>query len=239
MMRRTASAPADSQLLLMQHTAGMPVPLVGTIRVNVDGESNGTMFTEFRSVPTVFNTFQKWPYSDMIATQTTANGSRTVWFTLCFHAVREMIIKAESLLLELINDLNALGYADEDMSSMFSFQPLPQSWVREGNVLGLDESLKEDAILFLAQTFVQTREMEAFFQRRFAAVTAELEEYAVEIGADTPFRYMNYVHPTQDPLASYGEKNVAFIRDVAKEYDPTGFFQDRVSGGFKISAVGA
>lgn len=240
LMGTTAQNPADSQLLLFQHSAGMPVPLVGTIRVNVEANASAPQFRNLGDVPTVVNTFQEWSYSDMIETQVTANGQRTVWFSLCFHAVREMIDKAEEMLLEFLAELNALPNAQDASSTMFSFQPLPKHWAQVnpgGNVLGLDESLKEDSILFLAQTFVTSRQMEAFFHQRFGVITAKLEAYAISIGANTPFRYLNYAHPTQDPLKSYGEKNVAFLKDVAAEYDPSGFFQTRVSGGFKISAV--
>jgi hypothetical protein len=68
--------------------------------------------------------------------------------------------------------------------------------------------------------------MGSFFQTRFAAVISELEAYAESIGANTAFRYLNYVHPSRKPLQSYGAKNVAFMKEVAAGYDPEGFFPD-------------
>lgn len=49
------------------------------------------------------------------------------------------------------------------------------------------------------------------------------------------FIYLNYASPKQDPLCGYGADNVAFMKKVAKKYDPTGVFQKLQPGGFKLS----
>lgn len=231
---------ADSQILMYQHETGWEEPTVGTLAVNVDGHSNSSIFTAIKDVPTVSEFAGQFTYGQLIGSGAADSGKRNVWYSICFHAVREMIDKSEELMMGFISELNSLSYADSDMDTMFSFQPMPKSWAQVnpgGNVLGVDESLTEDSILFLAQTAVTSRHAEAFFQTRLAAITAEIEDYAESIGANTPFRYLNYVHPSQNPLKSYGAKNVAFMKEVAAEYDPSGFFQTRVNGGFKISAV--
>lgn len=51
------------------------------------------------------------------------------------------------------------------------------------------------------------------------------------------FRYLNYSDISQDPLRTYGESSVKKMQEVAFKYDPTGIFQTRVPGGFKISDV--
>nr|XP_036577396.1 FAD binding domain-containing protein [Colletotrichum truncatum]KAF6784367.1 FAD binding domain-containing protein [Colletotrichum truncatum] len=48
---------------------------------------------------------------------------------------------------------------------------------------------------------------------------------------------MNYANPEQDVIGSYGEENVKFLKETAAKYDPTGFFQQRVPGGWKKSAI--
>lgn len=235
-----SSNKADSQILMWQHEAGWSEPTVGSIPINVDNDKNSTIFSSLDKAPRVSEFLGEFSYGQLISSDSAPNGKRNVWYSMCFHAVTDMFEKSEELLLKLIRELNSLSYADETMDTMFSFQPMPVSWGKVnpgGNVLGVDESLKEDSILFLAQAAVSSKEMEAFFQTRLAAVIAELEAYAESIGASTAFRYLNYVHPSQKPLQSYGAKNVAFMKEVAAEYDPSGFFQTRVSGGFKISDV--
>jgi hypothetical protein len=59
-----------------------------------------------------------------------------------------------------------------------------------------------------------------------------------EVGGKRRFRYANYAACWQDPLASYGEENWAFVGDVARRYDLEGVFQMRCPGGFKVSKVG-
>lgn len=60
---------------------------------------------------------------------------------------------------------------------------------------------------------------------------------AEDITRSVKFRYLNYSDVSDDPLATYGDDNVKRMREVAKKYDPTGIFQTRVPGGFKISKV--
>lgn len=60
---------------------------------------------------------------------------------------------------------------------------------------------------------------------------------AEEIIRSVKFRYLNYSDISDDPLATYGDDNVKQMREVANKYDPTGIFQTRVPGGFKISKV--
>lgn len=48
------------------------------------------------------------------------------------------------------------------------------------------------------------------------------------------FEYLNYAGPHQSPLASYGADNLNFLRQISKKYDPTGVFQSKVPGGFKL-----
>lgn len=65
----------------------------------------------------------------------------------------------------------------------------------------------------------------------------DLEELTKEVGGDVDFRYLNYCDGSQDPLEGYGAENIRKMKDAAAKYDPTGVFQTRVPGGFKISKV--
>lgn len=66
----------------------------------------------------------------------------------------------------------------------------------------------------------------------------ELAKFADSVGAGNPFIYLDYAYKTQDPLASYGEENLAKMKKVAEKYDPEGVFQTMVPGGFKLSKAG-
>lgn len=79
----------------------------------------------------------------------------------------------------------------------------------------------------------------AIAETEFLAAMAQLREFAIDKGVLLDFVYMNYAHPGQDALGSYGRESVQYMRKVAAKYDPEEFFQKRVPGGFKIIRVEA
>lgn len=60
------------------------------------------------------------------------------------------------------------------------------------------------------------------------------ESVQQSVGEDTKFKYLNYAAAWQNPISSYGETIVAQLKQAAEMYDPKAFFQEVVSGGFKL-----
>lgn len=119
------------------------------------------------------------------------------------------------------------------------WQPLP-TWAAYNtptNALGLDTILTSPSILWMILVQVDTAAQEAITNQYLAALTANLQAYAEAAQADVDWVYLNYAAPSQNPIGTYGAANVQLIKDVAAAYDPEGFFQTRVPGGFKISRV--
>lgn len=77
----------------------------------------------------------------------------------------------------------------------------------------------------------------AIAETEFLAAMAQLRDAAKRDRALVDWVYVNYAHPGQDGLGSYGTENVRWMKEVAAKYDPEGFFQQRVPGGFKIGRV--
>lgn len=158
---------------------------------------------------------------------------------MVFHNERRILDKAAEIFLQLIEDSNR-AFPDGTFNLNFVLQPMPKFYGQKNagnNVIGLDKTLTQDSIILAAEVAATTLEERAYFTARISQVIAELEEYTKSIDAYVPYKYMNYADPTQDVLSSYGAENVAFLKRVAKEYDPSGFFQTRVTGGFKLSNV--
>ena len=65
-------------------------------------------------------------------------------------------------------------------------------------------------------------------------VIDSIDKTAKEQGLFHPFKYMNYATAGQDPIASYGSESNALLDRVAQHYDPQGFFQQNLVGGFKL-----
>lgn len=76
---------------------------------------------------------------------------------------------------------------------------------------------------------------DARMAKAFANWTTQIEQEMTSIGAHESFTYLNYAAPSQNPLASYGQANLQFLKQVAKKYDPQGVFQTLVPGGSKVS----
>lgn len=49
-----------------------------------------------------------------------------------------------------------------------------------------------------------------------------------------PYIYLNYALKNQNPIAGYGQGNVANMKAMSKKYDPDQVFQKLVPGGFKL-----
>ena len=104
-------------------------------------------------------------------------------------------------------------------------------------MLDLD-SQERNAIIWTGGVAVKTNEAAlAIAQTRLNALVAEIQSFSSSVAGGDRLIYMNYADSSQDPLGSYGQENVDHIRRVAAKFDPTGAFQERVPGGFKISRV--
>ncbi|KAI1486127.1 hypothetical protein F5X96DRAFT_682271 [Biscogniauxia mediterranea] len=165
-------------------------------------------------------------------------GYRNVWFSITFKNDERFIKKAVSMHEEFVESWKPLS-PDGDFICHAIVQSIPTIFAQHsvkkgGNVLGL-ERLTENAIMFQAQLAFQGEEREAEARRRMVEYRETLKQYTADLDGALEWEYINYEDYTQDPLKSYGEENVAFLRQVAAKYDPAGVFQRRMPGGFKIS----
>ncbi|KAK8063020.1 hypothetical protein PG997_015117 [Apiospora hydei] len=67
--------------------------------------------------------------------------------------------------------------------------------------------------------------------------TRQWAKLGQERGLHLPFLYQDDSSRDQNPLASYGEENVAKLKQIALKYDKTQFFQKLQNGGFLLSKV--
>lgn len=100
--------------------------------------------------------------------------------------------------------------------------------------MGLDTSLTDNSILFLATAMVRTKEQNKFAYPLVKKWVEGVKAYAEKIGGGQDWVYLNYADSSQDVLRSYGAENLRKIREVSQIYDPEGVFQRLCPGGFKI-----
>ncbi|OCL06347.1 FAD-binding domain-containing protein [Glonium stellatum] len=63
----------------------------------------------------------------------------------------------------------------------------------------------------------------------------DIKQLASEKGLLHRYIFTNYAFSDQDVFKGYGEESVARLREASKKWDPEGFFQHGVPGGFKLS----
>ncbi|KAI1807404.1 hypothetical protein F4811DRAFT_574368 [Daldinia bambusicola] len=117
--------------------------------------------------------------------------------------------------------------ADHDFTSHVAFQPLSRVFVQQseamsggGNVLGLEQN-PGDALLVQADISVRTQQLAEWASPKLAALLQGIRDFAEAIdGGVLPWLYLNYAHPSQKVLESYGPENVQRTREAASRYDP-------------------
>ena len=165
--------------------------------------------------------------------------TRGIQSTLTFLNEKHNLDFAVELHAEFVSDLSQSIGADNFLTSMF-FQPLPAYFAdigkrKGGNVLGL-EHIPGNAIIwvFAAGITNGTDAEVAVAEATLAAAVAKMKRYTEDHESGADWIYVNYAGAQQDPIASAGADNVAFMRKIAESYDPEGFWQERVPGGFKL-----
>ena len=119
-----------------------------------------------------------------------------------------------------------------------NFQALPTgllqaSEAQGGNSLGLKS---EDGPLTIVQLLVHWESANDDNTtipagRRFIKL---VDAVAHGQGQASNFRFMNYAYKGQDVIEGYGYEVVEKLKIASKKYDPEGFFQTSVPGGFKL-----
>ncbi|KAF7531293.1 hypothetical protein G7054_g8995 [Neopestalotiopsis clavispora] len=143
----------------------------------------------------------------------------------------------------IVKDLK-VSIGSESFSTIMDFQPFPSYFAnisveKGGNMLGLERDPRNKVVVALGVSLLgaDSREQYPMVLQKVTAVNERIVAFAKSLGSSQEFVYLPYADARQDPIGSYGAANVEHIRQVANKYDPDGFFQHRVPGGFKVSRV--
>ncbi|KAF3042865.1 hypothetical protein E8E12_000806 [Didymella heteroderae] len=198
-------------------------------------------YNEFFAIPgNISDTTALTNMSDLAAALAGSTTSSVYFGTLTFANDLRVMTEAHKIYMEVLANLKAKATGEWQIYVLY--QPLPPAYwkdsvARGGNVLGLERF--NNQVLCLYQPYIswQGAEQDALFQQAGADLIDRIRAYAVSIGADNPYLYLDYADITQDPLAGYGAENVKKMKAAAQKYDPQSVFQKLVPGGFKLSKV--
>lgn len=149
---------------------------------------------------------------------------------------RYVALQQDSLRDKAYRKMGQLSYV-ENMTWIFSFEPLPRSVTqrseaRGGNVMGLDN--KTDRIFMMVTARYDSEFNDPVMHAAAQETVAKIKLATHLAGTDDDFLYLNYAGGFQDPIAGYGEASLAFLQATSERYDPSAVFQSRMPGGFKI-----
>ncbi|KAM0563119.1 hypothetical protein ACHAPJ_001969 [Fusarium lateritium] len=227
----------DHEFIIYRDDLGSRSVMV--LAVSTDGNTNSANLAPFKNMTLIRNTMATQSLGEMTATIADTGGSDYIAFSLILQSRKEIMEKAKEIFEALTDDI-----ADSKIpaSLNFIFQPFPKllaSVNPGGNILGLKDNLPANSILFESRFTLAADDSsyKGVVSRKLGRAVRELQEYSASLDGHSSYIYMNYAGPEQDVIGSYGKENVQFLKDTATKYDPTGFFQYRVPGGWKVSRV--
>ena len=119
-----------------------------------------------------------------------------------------------------------------------TLQPIPPAITKRtallgGDSLGLDPS---DGALVLCQASISWSVIsdDARVYSTAKEFFDEVDRVSKAAGLFNRFKYLNYAASWQKPIDGYGRKNKDNLQAVSRKYDPKGWFQTGVPGGFKL-----
>ncbi|PQE14459.1 oxidoreductase FAD-binding protein [Rutstroemia sp. NJR-2017a BBW] len=102
-----------------------------------------------------------------------------------------------------------------------------------GNSTGLDTSGGSLVLCVLTYSWEDASDDEAM-NGAAKLFIEEVDKLSSDAGLFNRYKYVNYSAGYQDPISGYGDEMKAKLQETSKKYDPEGFFQTNVPGGFKI-----
>lgn len=135
--------------------------------------------------------------------------------------------------IDAVKDVDGITY-------VLCLQPLPAIITRRsaesgGNMLGLEDAPSLMNVLVVVIYADAQRDQQIKDVTR--GLLGSIDVKAKSLGCFHPYKYLNYATTGQTVIEGYGSENVHFMRRVSDKYDPQGFFQKSVPGGFKLPAV--
>ncbi|GKZ76364.1 hypothetical protein AnigIFM56816_006624 [Aspergillus niger] len=194
------------------------------------------VYNAFFDIPQLFSTVRVAPVYEISLEQGSfsQNGKRQL-SVVTTHDATVPMLKATyvrwNTSLTAVQDVPGIVWS-------ISLEPLPAAIYARApkghNVMGLPSDSEKALVVTLLSATWDNAADDTRVEETAKSLFAGIEADAYELNAYHPFVYLNYAAQWQDPIASYGPENVARLRQISREVDPTGVFQRLVPGGFKI-----
>ncbi|ORY67396.1 uncharacterized protein BCR38DRAFT_426935 [Pseudomassariella vexata] len=228
--------PASSSVIFWMYQPAAKGTILGASFANIGGVVMDEPHRDFWAIQNISSSMRTTTITDLTEELILPGEVYTnVEFTLTIKSDGRAIKKVLDLHDQAVEEMKTLS---DDFVSAVMFQPIALSYAaggvaRGGNVLGIDRFAETQVLCIL---WLQVRpELVRVAEQIMGSWYQAGHDYAVSIDQESDWIYLGYAYASQDPFAGYGRENMGKISAAAKKYDPTGVFQSRVPGGFKIS----
>ena len=165
------------------------------------------------------------------------NGARQWFFTTSFRLDVQLLLDVHDLWAKAVKGIQS----EPGLLVSLVFHPVTPTIIARSlklgsNSLGMQPSYGPFVITLL-NTIHASPTSDNTVSTTILRLIQQIEDLAAKRNKDSRYRFLNYGYKDQKILQGYGPENIAKLRAASKKYDPTGFFQQRVPGGFKVSQV--
>ncbi|KAG9187587.1 hypothetical protein G6011_05458 [Alternaria panax] len=219
--------PNAALILFQGHSTASPVDFVRAAFDYTKPVVRPAAYNEFLAVNnTISDSTKTQPMSATAADFGSDTTKRVQFRTLSFKINLATLQEIARLYNMVITELQAKASGQWRVSCLHQILATSytaNSTARDGNVLGL-ERYSENFIMY--QTYLLW--FKAKDDERFIGLgkmlTDGIQKFAAEKGTAVDYLYLNYADKDQDPLSAHGSDKVAFMKKVAKKYDPFGVY---------------
>ena len=189
------------------------------------------------------NTFRVARLYDLIFDLNGANNTRYILSNIIFKCDTKILARVDSIAQEVLRPYMSKKIKAPYVLAQIQYQPFPRIYADQGvksggNVLGFDR-VKDNSILFVVLFQWDDPSKDQVVLDISNDILGNVTAYTKSVpGGFRDFQYAGQDNANQDPIGSYGETNVKFLKTVSKKYDPQQVFQDLVPGGFKLGDAG-
>lgn len=163
------------------------------------------------------------------------DGERQQFFTTSFKLGKQFMLDIHSLFANTVDSLkNVPGFTVSMVFQHVTKQLLQNSAAKGQNSLGVSPSDGPFVVCLLNAVHSSPAD-DTKIVKGMTSLRDSIGALAQKKGLGRRYRFMNYASKDQDAIEAYGPQNVKFLQGVSEKYDPSGFFQNRVPGGFKLS----
>ena len=172
-----------------------------------------------------------------------ANNSRNVYSAIIFKNDAKILAAVDGIIQDALRDYIDGKQKPPYVAAQTQYQPIPRIFTehsiqRGGNVLGLDR-VQDNSILLCLLFIWEDTSKDQELQDLLSATLSKITTYTKNVpGGYRDWQYVNYAYADQDPIGSYGEANIEYLKTISKKYDPQQVFQKLAPGGWKLGDAG-